>query len=102
LTDLDDGPGRQLGGIRGRRPHVLDAERRIACDDLLRAQPGRQIVEHDSDRNPRALDAGLAVADGRVGADTLTPIPWRDLHAGLVTVLAACSGEGTLGPAPFV
>jgi hypothetical protein len=50
VAGLDDPLPRQLGGIGGRRAHVLDAKRRIARDDLVGAEPGGEVVEHDRDR----------------------------------------------------
>ena len=67
----------------GGRTNILDPKRRIAGDDLLRAQPGGEMVQHHGDRDARALDAGLAVAPGRVDADALTPIPSRCAPCGL-------------------
>jgi hypothetical protein len=95
-VDLDDALARQPGGIGGRRPDVLDAKRRTAGDDLLRAQPGGEIVEHHGDRNPRPPDAGLAVADGGVrsrhsmAAVSMLASPW---WKGVLRASAASTGR---------
>jgi hypothetical protein len=42
-------------------------------DDLVFEQPRGKIVEHDRDRNPCALDAGLAVAEVRISRYMVPP-----------------------------
>jgi hypothetical protein len=75
---------------------MVSTKRRLAGDDLFRAQPGGEIVEHDGDRNPRALMHALPLQTpgsvlmrsrhmivSRPPADGAARRPWKRSRAAL-------------------
>src|SRR5262249_38081532 len=72
----------ELGGVAHRRLDVRAGERRVALQDLLDAAACGEVLEDDRDRDARATNACLPVADIRAASDPGAPV-----HGGIMRAL---------------
>lgn len=63
-----------LGGKRERRQNVVARDVRVRLQQLLESSALRQPAQYQLDRNPRALDGGLAEQDRGVRHDAISPV----------------------------
>lgn len=61
--------GGEPGGVPEALAHVLGFELRVLGDDLVCRLPGREVAQHERNRNPDPADTRLAATHPRIDGD---------------------------------